>query len=128
LSTIKIKENKMELLITIAIPLVGALIVWIISKILPKLKLSIDTQIKVLEIVRSAVLRVEDTAIEYAKTAGKKMPSDTKLMMCLNFIDNAVKEYPEIEKYIRGKERELVERLISSSLTPIELSPKDAEK
>jgi CII-binding regulator of phage lambda lysogenization HflD len=111
----------METLIIITSPLVLLLVAWLVKTLLTKFKVDINTQILALTLVKTAVERVEKLALE----TGYKGPE--KLSVALSIIDKLAKENPQVVEYIKGKEKELVEGVLKSSLTEASMTPKETK-
>lgn len=112
----------METLIIIITPLIILALGYITRIILNKFGTSIDTQILALSLIKQAVTRTEEIAL----SSGYKGPE--KLRLALTIIDNLAKQHPETLTYIRGKEEELINKILHSSLTTDELTPKNSAK
>jgi hypothetical protein len=114
----------METLTVIIIGLIGLGLTWFAKWLLGKFKLSLDIQIKVLEIIKKGIDTAEIYAQDRLKLVGLKATSESKLAVALQTIDKLAKEHPEVLRYLQGKKEELVERMLNSTLTDEELNTK----
>lgn len=118
----------METLVTILTPaiasLAGILVTLLLAWIAKKFPISPEIQVKVAELAKDAILKVEEKAKE---KAGAIKPPE-KLAMAINFIEEAGKANPGVVKYSRDALERLVESLLKSKLTPDEVTPKSEEK
>ena len=110
----------MDTIITILAPaialLLGALVGWLLRKT------GLDPAIaaQAVELTRTAVMRVEETAMAQAS----KIPGPEKLKAALALIDSMAKSHPDAAGYLRTNATALVERVLKSDLTPPEMTPK----
>ena len=114
----------METISVLVIPVLAALLLiglkYIASWAFNKFSVSIDVQIRALEIIKLAVTRVEEIALASAS----KIPSPEKLKTALAMVDKLAAENPEVMKYLKGKQTELIEKVLKSSITEPGLTPK----
>lgn len=110
----------METIITILAPslalVIGALVGWLLKK----WGLDPAVVVKATELVQSAVMRVEETA----KRQAAKIPAPQKLKAALSLLNTTAAAHPEVADYLRKNATAMVERVLHSSLTPDEMTPK----
>lgn len=80
-----------------------------------------EAQVKVTELAKDAINRVEDTA----KNAAADFKGPKKLQAALGYINDAADRAPEVKKYTQKQLTRLVESLLISDITPKETTPKD---
>ena len=118
-------ETIMEILAPLLAAPVAAIIAWLVAFIKAKAKFDIpaSVHVKATELAVQAVTRAE----ELAKLQVSRMTSGSKAEAALSYLDNLASSDPELHRYITGKGKELIERVLISRLTPDEMTPHRAK-
>jgi hypothetical protein len=114
----------METLLILLTPLLLAAVLWGAGKLLRKTSMDINTQIRALTLVKTAVEWVEDIAKDKIRS-GFKMDSESKLSLALSKIDYLAKTDggKDLLAFLNGKQKDLVEAMLVSPLTSAALTP-----
>lgn len=79
-----------------------------------------EVQVKVTELAKDAINRVEDIA----RNSAADFKGPKKLKVALSYINKAGEKAPEVKKYTQKQLTRLVESLLVSDITPSEATPK----
>jgi hypothetical protein len=109
----------MEIIVAVIVPIIAALAGWVTGWALRKAGLDPAMQVKAIEIVRDAVLRAEGLALNSAK----KIKGGEKMHAALAMADQIASYNPQIAAYVRAHGERLAESILSSSLTPHDMTP-----